>query len=79
MIRYQLNLNSEIANKEPFIADLLLINCRVKANEMFLLIFLKGLKCLKKMTIFAINEVKLSFFKYSNASLRSLPTASRIS
>lgn len=46
---------------------------------MFLLIFLKGLKCLKKMTIFAMNEVKLSFFKYSNASLRSLPTASRIS
>ena len=28
---------------------------------MFLLIFSKGLKCLKKMTIFAINEVKLSF------------------
>ena len=25
MIRYQLNLNSKIAKKEPFIADLLLI------------------------------------------------------
>lgn len=48
MIRYQLNLNSEIENKEPFIADLLLINCRVKANEMFLLIFSKGLNALRK-------------------------------